>query len=99
MHVPVAQSGDKITAIRLDDFRRGADAVARIRPAIGEAARRYRQAGAGNDLARMNIDLAAVPDDEIGRGATHRNVNKVRSGFTPGFEGHAPVPMPNLRRL
>ena len=83
MHVAVAQARHQVAPAGIDHLGALADGVAGVRPAIGEAARDDGKVGAGDHLARMHVDPAAVAHDQIGRPAPGRHVDQQRRDLGP----------------
>ena len=85
MHMPVAQAGDQVTAIGLDHFGVGADAMAGVRADIGKAS------GGDGDLpvqhlACLDIDQLAATNDHVGRAAASGDSNQMRRDLGPRFD-------------
>src|SRR5690606_28517041 len=83
VHVGVTQAGHKVALFGLDEPRLRADAVAGIRPDVGDATAGDGDVGAGQNFAAVDIDPAAVADDGIGMLAPHRHGDEVLSHFMP----------------
>ena len=66
MDVPVQQAGGQIGPGSLDDLGVRPDAVLRALPHIGDAPRRHRHIGVGQDLTRTDVDQFGVPDHQLG---------------------------------
>ncbi len=85
VHVGVAQTGDEIALFGLDEARARADSVTRVRPYVGDSAVINGDVGAGQNLAAVDIDPAAVANNSVGMLAPHRHGNEVLGQFMPGF--------------
>ena len=85
VHVAVAQARHEITAGGVDERRCRSDGVTG-RADDRKSARGDRDVGIRDDLAGIDVDPTAVTNDEIGRRAPGRDIDKLRDGFGPRLQ-------------
>lgn len=83
MHMPVAETGDHIAAIGLDDLCLRAATMAGIRSDKGDAAGGDGNVMIGQGFTCMDVHPDTTSDDHIGRATARRCVDKLRGDIGP----------------
>src|SRR5687768_15651695 len=85
VQVAVTQAGNEVAAVRLNHLSLFAKGMADVRADVGNTAAANENVGVGDNFAAVNVDPAAVLDDEVGRLAAHGHVYQPLCHFVPGL--------------
>ena len=81
VHVSIQQTWDKVASLRVDDLRVLADRMVRVFPYIGNMPIFNGNIRTGDDLTGLHADPFAVEDDQVGRNASHGDIDECAGKF------------------